>query len=136
VAFSIPKRKREVGIPLDSFSDIAFLLIIFFILATSIQKMTGFRTELPAGQQSQVKQTEKTPTVNISAGRVMLNEKTVSLEQLATELKAMELGSKEDEQRVVLLDSGPDVDYQLYFEVMAVITASDGVIGILTEDES
>jgi len=136
VAFSIPKRKREVGIPLDSFSDIAFLLIIFFILTTSIQKMTGFRTELPAGQQSQVKQTEKTPTVNISAGGVMLNEKTVSLEQLAAELTALELGSKKDEQRVVLLDSGPDADYQLYFEVMALITAADGVIGILTEDES
>lgn len=136
MAFSIPKRKREVGIPLDSFSDIAFLLIIFFILTTSIQKMTGFRTELPAGQQSQVKQTEKTPTVNISAGGVLLNEKTVSLEQLASELKALDLGSKKDEQRVVLLDAGPDADYQLYFEVMALITAADGVIGILTEDES
>ncbi len=136
MAFSIPKRTREVGIPLDSFSDIAFLLIIFFILTTSIQKMTGFRTELPAGQQSQVKQTEKTPTVNISAGGVLLNEKTVSLEQLAAELKALQLGSKKDEQRVVLLDSGPDADYQLYFEVMALITAADGVIGILTEDES
>jgi biopolymer transport protein ExbD len=135
VAFSIQKRPREVNIPLDSFSDIAFLLIIFFILTTSIEKMTGVRTELPAGQKSEVQQSDKTPTVNISAGSVMLNEKTVSLGQLAAELKALQLGTKRDEQRVVLLDSGPDVGYQLYFEVMAVITAHDGVIGILTEEE-
>jgi len=135
VAFSITKRKRAVDIPLDSFSDIAFLLIIFFILTTSIQKMTGFQTELPAGEKSEVKQTEKTPTVNIGAGRLLLNEKSVSLEQLAAELQALQLGTKADDQRVVLLDSAPDVEYQLYFEVMAVITASGGVIGILTEDK-
>jgi len=135
VAFSITKRKRAVDIPLDSFSDIAFLLIIFFILTTSIQKMTGFQTELPAGEKSEVKQTEKTPTVNIGAGRLLLNEKSVSLEQLAAELQALKLGTKADDQRVVLLDSAPDVEYQLYFEVMAVITASGGVIGILTEDK-
>ncbi|MBM4148753.1 MAG: biopolymer transporter ExbD [Lentisphaerae bacterium] len=135
MAFSITKRKRAVDIPLDSFSDIAFLLIIFFILTTSIQKMTGFQTELPAGEKSEVKQTEKTPTVNIGAGRLLLNEKSVSLEQLAAELQALQLGTKADDQRVVLLDSAPDVEYQLYFEVMAVITASGGVIGILTEDK-
>ena len=134
--FRIPKRKQDVSIPLDSFSDIAFLLIIFFILTTSILKLTGIQTELPAGEKTEVKQAEKTPTVNVAAGRILFNDQTVSLEELAFELKAMKLGEREDADRVVLLDAAPDADYQLFFEVMALITGADGVIGILTEDDS
>ena len=117
--FRIPKRKQDVSIPLDSFSDIAFLLIIFFILTTSILKLTGIQTELPAGEKTEVKQAEKTPTVNVAAGRILFNDQTVSLEELAFELKAMKLGEREDADRVVLLDAAPDADYQLFFEVMA-----------------
>ena len=136
MAFNIQKRKQDLSIPLDSFSDIAFLLIIFFILTTSIQKLTGIRTELPAGEETEAKQTEKTPTVNITGGRLLYNDLTVSMEELAYELKALKLGERADADRVVLLDAGPRTDYQLYFEVMALITGADGVIGILVEDDS
>lgn len=135
MAFSLKKRSRQADVPTDSMSDIAFLLIIFFILTTSIQKLTGFQTELPAGQKAEAKQADKTPTVQLAAGRVMLNEKTVSIEELAHELKEMKLKDKPDDKRVVLLDAGPDVDYQTYFETMALITGANGVIGILTEDK-
>ena len=47
------KEKRELEIPTDSVSDIAFLLIIFFILTTTMSKLTGFTAELPSGAASQ-----------------------------------------------------------------------------------
>lgn len=133
MAFVARKKKKDLSLPLDSFSDIAFLLIIFFILTTQIQKVSGFRTELPAGEKNQAQTSEKTPTVGISGSRITFNEQSASMEQLVSELKALNLKAKEPAARVVLLDASDDVDYQCYFEVMAVITASDGVIGILKE---
>ncbi|MDP6630993.1 MAG: biopolymer transporter ExbD [Kiritimatiellia bacterium] len=135
MAFKARKSKKDVPIPLDSFSDIAFLLIIFFILTTSIEKLVGFSTELPTGKATAQKQeTAKTPTVVLKAGGALFNDQSVTLDQLTHRLGALELGEKEDAERVVLLDAGKDVDYQLYFEVMSLITDANGVIGILTEE--
>ena len=134
MAFALRARKRDMALPLDSFSDIAFLLIIFFILTTQIKKVTGFSTELPAGEKTEAKQADKTPTVGLHGSTITLNDSSMSLERLAAELKALRLGEKkDDEDRVVLLDSAKDVDYQRYFEVMAVISAAGGVTGILKE---
>lgn len=133
----IRKRKSESTVSTDSLSDIAFLLIIFFILATSIQRISGFQTDLPSGKRDQQTQKadDKTPTVGLKDGRITLNEDTVSLPELKRKLNAMRLAERAEERRVVLLDSSPDTGYQTYFEVMATITAANGVIGILTEDE-
>ncbi len=134
---SFRKKKEESAVPTDSLSDIAFLLIIFFILATSIQKIVGFKTDLPSGQRNQQTQKadDKTPTVGLKGGRILFNEKEYSMTELKRELAGLRLATKSEERRVILLDSAPDTGYQTYFEVMAAITAADGVIGILTEDE-
>ncbi len=134
---SFRKRKKESAVSTDSLSDIAFLLIIFFILATSIQRIVGFKTDLPSGQRDQQTQKadDKTPTVGLKDGRITFNDADVSMDELKQKLAALRLGTKAEGQRVVLLDSAPSTGYQAYFEVMAAITAADGVIGILTEDE-
>ncbi|MBM4142034.1 MAG: biopolymer transporter ExbD [Lentisphaerae bacterium] len=133
--FSLRKRQRESRVPIDSFSDIAFLLIIFFILTTSIRRLTGFNTELPAGDKSATPTTEKTPTVGLQVDRVLFNDSPVSLEELKTQLLARKFASRPPGDRVVLLDAGAEVVYQVYFEVMSIITAADGVVGILSEEE-
>ena len=131
------RRRRETAVPTDSLSDIAFLLIIFFILATSIQKIAGFRTDLPSGQRDQQTQKadDKTPTVGLKAGRLQFNEEDTTIAELRAKLLAMRLHERAEDRRVVLLDAAADSDYQTYYQVMAAITAANGVIGIMTEDE-
>ena len=55
----IKRRKRPAltDIEVGSFSDIAFLLIIFFILTTQIVRLVGKTVEIPSGSES--KQEEK-----------------------------------------------------------------------------
>lgn len=131
------KKKTETTVSTDSLSDIAFLLIIFFILATSIQRIAGFQTDLPSGNRDEQTQKadDKTPTVGLKDGRITFNEAEVSLPELRRKLLALRLAERSEERRVILLDSAPDIGYQRYFEVMAIITAANGVIGILTEGE-
>lgn len=121
-------------IPVVSFSDLAFLLIIFFILATTLVKTHGFSTDFPSGEKSD-EPAEKTPSVVIQADRVTLNDKPVDLATLRKELHALKLAERQGEEKVVLLEAPADVPYQRYFETMAAISEAGGVICIVREEK-
>lgn len=132
------KEKRELEIPTDSVSDIAFLLIIFFILTTTMSKLTGFTAELPSGaaaQQQAAKTDAKTPTVQIANGKLLFNEQEVSMAALQERLLDLQLAKKQGEERVVMLEAAGKVDYQTYYAAMAAISAAGGIVAIVEEGE-
>ena len=131
------KEKRELEIPTDSVSDIAFLLIIFFILTTTMSKLTGFTAELPSGAAAQqaAKTDAKTPTVQITNGKLLFNEQEVSMAALQERLLDLQLAKKQGEERVVMLEAAGKVDYQTYYAAMAAISAAGGIVAIVEEGE-
>lgn len=132
-------KKRQLSdsdIPVASFSDLAFLLIIFFILTTTLQKATGFRTDIPAGTKGQVTQQEKTTTIALHEQKISLNDETISMAELRRRLRVMNLQSKLGDAKIVLLTATGKVKYQTYYETMATITAAGGVIAIIREEGS
>ncbi len=132
----IRRRAKADDVPVSSFSDIAFLLIIFFILVTSLEQFAGFKAALPAGEQSTQEAEEEMPTVKMHDGRITMNEDTVTIEQLHERLKAMNLAEREtDEERIVIIEATGRVEYQVYFEVMAAISHAGGVIAIIKEGD-
>ena len=135
----IVKRKetKELEIPTDSVSDIAFLLIIFFILTPTLSKLSGFTAELPSADASQkqaAKTDAKTPSVQLAGGKLLFNEQEVSLQTLQDRLLDLRLGSKDGEEKVVLLEAGGKVEYQTYYAAMAAISTAGGVVAIVEEE--
>jgi len=128
------KQRRDSEVPVSAFSDIAFLLIIFFILATTLVQVSGVVTEIPSGEQAQTQQEEETPTVRIEGDRVLLGEKHVDMKELRRRLAKMNLHQKTGDGKVVLLEASGNVIYQTYFDVMASISAAGGVTAILQEE--
>lgn len=137
MALAVRKRKHDSTIPTDSLSDIAFLLIIFFILTTSIRRLTGFSTDMPAAQKStpQQQQTEKTPTVALVGGALKWDGQAIDAEGLRQKLAALGLPAKKENDRIVILETSGKVPYQQYYEALAIISGAGGIVGILTEDE-
>jgi len=137
MAFARRREKRELEIPTDSVSDIAFLLIIFFILTTTLTKLSGFTAELPsaAANQQQATSDAKTPTVQLANGKLLFNEQEVSMAVLRERLLDLLLGGKQGEEKIVMLEAAGKVDYQTYYEVMAAISTAGGVVAIVEEDE-
>lgn len=132
------KEKRDLEIPTDSVSDIAFLLIIFFILTTTLSKLSGFPVELPSADASQKQAAAtdaKTPSVQITQGKLLFNEQEVSLDALRDRLLDLQLGNKRGEEKVVMLEATGQVDYQTYYEAMAAITTAGGVVAIMEEEK-
>ncbi len=129
-------RRRARGgdpeVPVSSFSDIAFLLIIFFILVTSLAQLTGLQTELPAAEQS-ASPPEKTPVVLLHSDRMLFNEEELDIGALRMALADLDLAAQTGEGKVVLLEASGRVNYQQYYQAMAAISAAGGVVGIVQE---
>ena len=134
----MPSRRRKkpsgkIEIPVSSFADVAFLLIIFFILVTTLQKTMGVLTDLPTGQKSEQKP-EKTPTIKLHGGKTFLNDDEVAPPNLRARLEEMKLHDKAGEDKVILLEATGKVPYQQYFEVMTAVAKAGGVLAIVREE--
>jgi biopolymer transport protein ExbD len=128
------EKHRSGEIPVGSFSDIAFLLIIYFLVATSLVKLKGITADLPSGEKATQAQSSKTPIVNLRGGQTFFNDKPVSLEELEARLLALDLAEAEGNAKVIMLESTRDTPYQSYFQAMATISESGGVIAIVEEE--
>ncbi len=129
------KERRDVEVSISSFSDIAFLLIIFFILATTLVHVSGVINEIPSGEQSKSNKEFEAPTVKLQNGSVLFNDKAVSMDELRKELTDLELHEKQKDAKVVLLEAGADTAYQDYYDVLASVSAAGGVTALLKEEE-
>lgn len=129
-------KKNLVGvIPTDSFSDIAFLLIVYFMVATTLLKVKSIPADLPSGEKAAQAQSEKTPIVNLRGAEIFFNDKPVSMEDLTARLAALELAQKENSQRVIMLESARGTPYENYFKALAAISSNGGVVAIVEAEE-
>jgi biopolymer transport protein ExbD len=132
------KKKRAMAgeVPLDSFSDIAFLLIIFFMVATVLTTTQGFITDLPAGQENKQAAEEKVPSIMLTGSQILYNSKPVSFDELRATLIQLKLAEKtEPSKRIVQLESSPTTTWEYYFPVWAAIVKHGGVVAIVKPEE-
>lgn len=121
----LESRFSQRGVPeLDTTStaDISFILLIFFLITTSLNVEMGMRRTLPPmasdREEPQVVRKENLMTVDILANHVvMCNGEQVSNEALAEKIKAF-AGNKE---HVINLRTADDAMYEDYFEVQQTI---------------
>jgi biopolymer transport protein ExbD len=133
--YSKEKKHRSGEIPTDSFSDIAFLLIIYFLVATTLVKVKSVTADLPAGEKSTQAQSDKTPIINLRGAEVFFNDKKTSMKELNERLAALELAEQQAEKRVIMLESAQGTPYENYFQALAAISAHDGVVAIVENEK-
>ena len=129
------EKKRGGGIPTDSFSDIAFLLIIYFLVATTLVKVSAVTADLPSGEKSAQTESDKTPIVNLRGAEIFLNDKKMTMDGLEERLAALELASKDPGDRVIMLESAKGTPYGNYFQALAAISANGGVVAIVEDGD-
>lgn len=132
------KKTGDISPDLTSFSDIANLLIIFFILTTSLARPFGRQMDMPSSAKPPEEQKEQsdTPTVNLSADRITISEngkegRELTMDQLRTELWKKNFPARSEKDRAVVLETADDVKYERYYQVATAIAAAGGVIAIL-----
>ena len=130
------KKDRQTPEPnVGPFSDVAFLLIIFFILTTTLSAMMGNKLDIPAARENPKKSKAEQPTIVLTSETLAWGkqQEDVTLMQLRVKLMKLDLGSRPEGKRVVILDCAPKTAYQRYYEVVMAIEEAHGVLGMITE---
>lgn len=117
--------------------DIAFNLIIFFLVCASTQPDTGRRQDLPRSEQTKQTQVE-TKNLELALTRslstVSLNGEPVKTDQLASSLRLALEGKRRPEERIVVLKSKSDVPYEHWINVSAIVQDVGASITIQREE--
>ena len=134
------KRQGDIEPDLTSFSDIANLLIIFFILTTTLARPWGRIVDMPsaATPPQDQKQESDTPTVNLMKDRITVaegseGEKEVTMNELRQYLWKKNFPKQDDKHKTVSIETSDDVPYERYYQVVTAIAAAGGVVAILTD---
>tara|TARA_B100000809_G_C15053518_1_gene499809 strand:+ start:686 stop:1102 length:417 start_codon:yes stop_codon:yes gene_type:complete len=130
------KKRRESEVDVSSFSDVAFLLIIFFILTTTFKVIGGQELNIPSGEDGESKD-QKQLTISLTGKEIFYGEdskSSLTLRQLRVQLGDEELRTKKEEQRMVVLESDENVVYQRYYNVMLAIRDADGIVALIERE--
>ncbi len=118
--------------------DIAFNLIIFFLVCASVQPDSGKRQDLPRSEQTK-QQEQKNQNIELALTRtrtvVTLNGDPVKTEELPGRLRRLLEGKRRPEDRVVIVKCKPDVPYDHWIATTAVVQDLGANITILREEE-
>ncbi len=119
----IPKRKppEEAEIPTASMADIAFLLIIFFMVSTVFARDKGLKMLLPEKQSETVKlKSQRIIDISINdAGQIFYNDTPV--QNLMDIKQKIQEEIKKDPKKIVLIKTNVQAPYERMIEVLDIV---------------
>jgi len=113
------KKKPEAEIPTSSMADISFLLLLFFLVTTTIDVDTGINIVLPPwienAEQINVKSENIAAILVNEVGDVLLDEKIIGVPQIKPEIIQR---IKSNPKLIVSVKTVRDTPYKIYIDVM------------------
>lgn len=111
------RNKSNPEIPTSSMADIAFLLIVFFLVTTTMNQDKGIGMQLPPAGESKKIQKKNICNVWVNAeGRVLINlEEEVPVNQLRGNI-ARRL--RENDKLIISLKADDETPYNTFIQVL------------------
>ena len=121
--------------------DVAFLLIIFFIVATTLEKPEGRAIDIPAASSDKQEKEQKNLTINILPDEIRIGEdesnmKSITYPGLREDLAARNFPELDDQQRIVVVNLAEQVPYDGFYKVVTAISEAGGIVTLIEEGES
>ncbi len=110
------RNKSDPEIPTSSMADIAFLLIVFFLVTTTMNQDKGIGMQLPpAGEQKKI---QKKNICNIwvnAAGQILINLEEIPLNGLRADI---ERRLQENDKLIISLKADEQTPYTNFIDVL------------------
>ena len=135
---NLKRIKLLVEPPATATSDIAFILIVFFLVCASVEPDKGRAQVLPRSEPEKEKDKQsQTIEVELTRTAVILNGKlpTLTAERFAHDIALKLVGKTRDEDKIVAVKSRKEVPYSHWMEVTGIIENAGGVITLQIEEE-
>lgn len=118
----IGRRKKEVpGLNTTSTADISFMLLVFFLVTTSMYEAKGLVRQLPPKDKQKDQKELTIDKENIMAlkldaeGNLSVNDSTVLMSDVKSRMEEFIL--RRGRQHIITLDASPDCRYDAYFQL-------------------
>ena len=133
---NLKRMKLLVEPPATATSDIAFILIVFFLICASVEPDKGREQVLPRSEPEKEKDKQsQTIEVELTRTAVILNGNPLTAERFARAI-ALKLADKtRDEDKIVAVKSRKEVPYSHWMQVTGIIEDAGGVITLQIEEE-
>ena len=124
------KRRGPVTLPTASMGDIAFLLIIFFMVCSNFAKESNIKYKPPEARDVDAVRDAGISIVMDTDGKIYLNghELAEGVDSLKTELEGMMKGKTNDTMREVLFKCDLDVTRKVFEPAMSAIIGAGGIV--------
>ena len=130
------RNKLLVAPPAGDSSDIAFILIIFFLVCASVQPELGRSQEIPKSEEEPEKEDQsENPEVELTRTAIILHGDPVADATFAPRMASVIGRLERPEDKVVLLKSRKDVPYDRWISVTGIIEQAGGTITLQIEEE-
>jgi len=97
-------------------ADIAFLLIVFFLVTTSMTHDKGLGLTLPPhGSSTRIPSRNITKVWINAVGEIMHDQELVTLEMMGERIKNM---TEQNENLIVSIKTAPDAPYEFFVDVV------------------
>jgi len=107
---------RSVEVPSSSMADIAFLILIFFMVATTIDMDKGIGIVLPAeGGEIEMSSKNITNILIDPRGTVLMDNKEVQIKEIKGLVESIQL---QNPKMVFSVKAHPRTKYKVYIEVL------------------
>ena len=117
-------------------SDIAFTLIIFFLVCAAVQPETGVPQALPKTEAKAEKRDQsQNLEVSITPSSIVLNGSPLQLPEFATRIAAELKQKSREADRIVVVKSSPDTPYPKWMQVSQVIDQAGGILTLELESK-
>ncbi len=122
--------------PAGASSDIAFILIVFFLVCASVQPEQGRPQLIPKTEEEpDKKEKDKNPEVELTRTVVILNGDALKDKSFGPRLNTLLAGKQKTEDKVVMLKSRKDVSYERWIRFTGLIEKAGGIVTLQLEEE-
>jgi biopolymer transport protein ExbD len=130
------RRKLLVEPPAVATGDIAFNLIVFFLVCASVQPSRGRPQEIPRSEEKQNKKDQsQSIEVTLTRTTAAINGQVVLMEQFRPRLRELLQAKPRPEDKIVVVKSKPEVPYHHWILVTGWIEKEGGTITLQVEEE-
>jgi biopolymer transport protein ExbD len=117
----LKKSEEDYSINLPSMTDIIFLLLIFFMVATVLKDSTRrLDVQLPEARSGQTAEAQRLTIEMAADGTMSLNGELIAQEELEQQLRP----AGDDAQRSVIIKADKRLSYGKVIEIMGLCQAS------------
>jgi len=120
-------------IPFISLADIAWQIIIFFLVAAAFVANYALNVPMPSASPGNTAAIAKPLNIRAGEGRLTVNGVNVSSEHLESYIASLLTGITKDEDRAVIVFPDEDLTFQRNAEILYAIQKAGGIVVISEE---